>query len=160
MAARDDEAPSARVEEVLRAFGGHPERWPEQDRAAVLGAARTSLDVARLRQGEAALDSLLDRAPLYVAPAGLVALIQAAAMHETLAPQRPASRWQALLAALVDAAGGSLWRPAYALGGAVMLGVVAGSVWTPAAVDQAAVADFMSVAFARDFDSLDAGDLE
>lgn len=164
MAAREGEAPLARAEKVLRAFGAHPERWPDQDRAAVLGAAREALDVARVRHGEAALDRLLDRAPLHVPPAGLAARIQAAAMREPGArqhpPSHPLSRWQALLAALIDAAGRSLWRPAYALGGAVMLGIVAGSVWTPAAVEQVAAADFLSVAFARDFDSLDAGDFE
>ena len=158
MAARDDETP-ARVEGVLRAYGAHPDRWPSQDRAAVLGAARETLDVARLRQGEAALDRLLDRAPSHVAPAGLVARIQAAAMHE-LAPRQAPSRWQALRAALVDALRRPQWRPAYALGGAVMLGVVAGSVWTPVADEQVAAADFLSVAFARDFDSTDAGYLE
>ncbi len=159
MAARDDETP-ARVEGVLRAYGAHPDRCPSQDRAAVLGAARETLDVARLRQGEAALDRLLDRAPSHVAAAGLVARIQAAAMQETATSRQAPSRWQTLTAALLDAVLGPQWRPAYALGGAVMLGVVAGAVWTPVADEQVAAADFLSVAFARDFDSTDAGDLE
>ena len=53
MAASDDKKPS-RAEQVLRAYGAHAERWPLQDRAAVLGAAREDLQVARLRQAEAA----------------------------------------------------------------------------------------------------------
>jgi hypothetical protein len=163
MAAADDKT-SARAEEVLRAYGAHAERWPLPDRTAVLGTAREDLHVARVRQGEAALDRLLDRAPSHVAPADLVARIQAAALCPPAAEQTAPGRWRTAIAALLGAAhtasGASAWRPAWALGAAMILGLFVGSVWTPVIEDQVAAADFLSMGFGSDFESSDPGDAE
>lgn len=160
MSAPDDKI-SARAEEVLRAYGAHPGRWPAPDRAAVLGAARESLHIARVRQGEAALDRLLDRAAAHVAPADLVARIQAAALRPSRTEQTAPPRWRTAIDDLLGAARAApAWRPAWALGAAMMLGLFVGSVWTPVVEDQMAAADFLTIGFAADFESSGPGDTE
>lgn len=160
MTAPDNRRPP-RVEAVLRAFGANPARWPTAERAAVADAARTDLHTARMRQQEAALDRLLDRAPAHVAATDLVARIQSAALRTPT--ERVRTPWRGALAALGEAIRRALpepvRRPALALGGAALLGVVAGSVWTPA-LDARSTADLLSVAFAYDFDATDFGDVE
>src|SRR5262245_47824403 len=62
----------ARFEELLDAYGGRPERWPDAERDAALALLERS-DVARARRDAAgALDALLDRMPV-VAPSAALA---------------------------------------------------------------------------------------
>ena len=152
--AASDEKTHARAEAVLRAHGAHAERWPLADRTAVLAAARQDPRIAALRQREATLDRVMDRAPRHVPAAGLFARIQDATT------QRP-SLWQTALNVLFGEPGtAGMWKPASALGAAVMLGLVVGSMWTPPAEERVATADFMSLAFARDFDANESGSVE
>jgi hypothetical protein len=153
MAASDEET-HARVEAVLRSYGAHAERWPVADRAAVSAAVQQDPLIAALRQREAALDRMMDRAPRHVPAMSLFARIQAATA------QQP-TRWQALLTILFGEPGSAgVWRPASALGAAVMLGVVVGSTWSSPVEEQVAAADFLSVAFAQVFDDDDLGSIE
>ena len=130
-----------RVEQILAAYGVRPERWPKQEREAVLAAMEASAEVRARMEQHRALDHLLDEVATLEPSAELQRRIIAAA------PTRKRS-W----ASSIDSWAESLWpaRRSWLLGGALAaaaaLGVATGLLVPETDLDQGET-DVAAVAF-------------
>jgi len=100
-----------RLEQVLEAYGASPDRWPDEDRAALLSLLETSDRGRALRDEAARLDALLDSGAEIAPPSNEVFERILGAAPE--APGRQAGdratwRWVALIP-VAAAAGLALW---------------------------------------------------
>ncbi len=139
-----------RARSVLGAYGAAPSRWPAGERAGVIKGATSDLTVAIEQRREAALDRLLDSAPRHMPSPALMARIRLAA---TVAPQSGwRAAWDALFGDLTQA---SVMRAASALTAAMILGVSLGIWWTPADDATDMTDEYVTLAFALDWQSTD-----
>jgi hypothetical protein len=89
-----------RLRQLLDAYGGNPDRWPQEEREAALALLETSPEARAARDRAADLDAILDRAPAEEAPSDLATRILNTAPTEPAKPgtvvpflgRRPAGR--------------------------------------------------------------------
>jgi hypothetical protein len=98
-----------RLSELLDAYGGAPERWPDEERDAALALLARSTEARALRDQAARLDALLDRLPAALPSPGLEDRIVAAARREG-PPAPPARRIRSVDDARARRAGGGRRR--------------------------------------------------
>jgi hypothetical protein len=136
---------NARAQQILATYGAAPQRWPLDERGSVLDAVIQDPAAADAHRREAALDQILSAAPSHAPSAALIARIRAGAL--------PAVRdgWRATLAVLFARPSVGFLRPASALAGAILLGVVVGAMWAPADDANAMAAEFVTIVFGHDF---------
>lgn len=114
----------SRFAQLLAAYGSHPQRWPEAERAAAEQLLRRSVEAQRLQAEERALDSLLDAAPMPQVPAQLAQrIVKNAHQRKSVGDS---VQW------LLDWLWGHSqiehwWRPTLALGLPALCGIVLGS---------------------------------
>jgi hypothetical protein len=106
-----------RLQAILDAYGANPDHWPAAERNAARRLADTSPTAQAMMADAAALDQLLDAAPLAEPSPELLADILAAATPATR------HRWAALLWPF-----GPVWKPASALAMAGLLGLFLGAI--------------------------------
>lgn len=75
----NDDAALERLRDILGAYGGDPERWPDAERAPALELLSRSADARSLRDDALRLDAALDLLPAAEPSAGLEERILAAA---------------------------------------------------------------------------------
>lgn len=140
-----DATVNVRAQQILAAYGAAPQRWPLEERGTVLDALIEDPTATDAHRREAALDDVLAKAPRHLPSAALLARIRANA--------GPAMRsgWRATLAVLFSTPSVGFLRPASALAGAIVLGVLVGAVWAPADDANAMAAEFVKLAFGHDF---------
>lgn len=112
----------AEFQALIDSYGARSEQWPASRRDAALALLARSPE-ARTRLAEAAaLDALLDHAPVDAPSPALRAALLAAR------PEPATTGWRERLAAWLDLPGGWLdgWRPAGALAASLVLGVTLG----------------------------------
>jgi hypothetical protein len=112
-----------RFKEIVEAYGADPARWPARERAAAEAFLASSSEARQLREAEARLDDVLDRATAVAAAPGLAARIRRTALandHGSRA-SGAASSWFAELWE------GPIWRPAAALAASMVLGLAVGA---------------------------------
>jgi hypothetical protein len=68
-----------RLGDLLDTYGAQPERWPDAERAAAVALVAASHDARARRDAAAALDAMLDRAPVMTPSAALADRILAGA---------------------------------------------------------------------------------
>lgn len=96
-----------RLKQLLDAYGADPDRWPLEERAAMLDLLARSESARDLAAQAASLDSLLDRAPLPMPPRATSEALADRVMRRLAlrgAARRPAfgwPNWVALAAAAV-----------------------------------------------------------
>ena len=104
-----------RLGQLLGAYGAEPSRWPAAERDAAQARLAAADDLTALQSEAAALDRLLDQAPLPLPSPALMADVLTAASAD------PWRRWTHILWPF-----GPLWKPATAFALVAMLGLAAG----------------------------------
>lgn len=97
----------SRLTRVVEAYGSEPERWPQEEREALLALASSDVTLAALMQDAAGLDRLLDELEPPVVSADLMRAVAEIPLRHpaqgasfgSLLPFR--SVWQAVLPALL-----------------------------------------------------------
>jgi hypothetical protein len=85
----DDDRALTRLRDILDAYGGDPDRWPDADRAPALALLARSADARRLCDEALRLDAALDLLPAAAPSADLEERIVAAARHTPQAAPLP-----------------------------------------------------------------------
>lgn len=107
-----------RLKQIMDAYGGHPQRWPQAERQAAQTLLETSPIAQQWQQEALKLDTLLDRVTAITPPAALTARILAAARAYEM------DIWQWLAQWLWGTTWTQhVWRPALALGLPMVLGI-------------------------------------
>lgn len=127
-----------RLRAILDAYGADPARWPEPEREGALRLLARSPEAAKHRDRARELDALLDRATAYEPAPGLLARVLA----------RPGRRRASLFEELWPF--GPIWRPAFGMAAAMVLGVAVGLVAPPPFVNGAAA----DISLGDDIDAL------
>jgi hypothetical protein len=116
---------------LLEAYGADPAHWPASERQAAQALAEADPAGGRARAEAAALDRILNAAPVEPPSAELMARVMAAAPAAPAAVHRPrpAGRLQTMLRWLLPGAG--TWQPAAATAAALVLGLAVGYATAP-----------------------------
>lgn len=115
----------SRFAQLLAAYGSHPQRWPEAERAAAEQLLSSSAEAQRLHAEERALDNLLDAAPVPQVSAQLAQRI----VHNARQRKSAGDAMQWLLNWLWgNSQAEHWWRPALALGLPALCGIALGSL--------------------------------
>lgn len=139
-----------RFEQMLAAYGSHPDAWPTEHRQGAQALLEASAECRQLLAQEAVLDGMLDQAPAHEPSRGLRQRVLDAAPRVSNSWAQRLDRWASGLWPL-----GRSWQPVGVLAVAAALGIVAGFQLTALDPEQDA-ADVASVALD---DFADLGDL-
>lgn len=115
-----------RLRAIVEAYGADAARWPEAEREGALALLASSPEATQYRDRARALDAMLDRATAYEPAPGLLTRVLA----------RPARRRASLFEELWPF--GPIWRPAFGMAAAMVLGIAVGLVAPPPFVNGAA----------------------
>jgi hypothetical protein len=109
----------ARFRDLIGAYGADPRRWPPDERAEAEALLARSPEAAALQRTAAALDALLDKAPMPAAPR-----VEATTLADrvSLAPQEKSRPYLYLLRAQ-----DKFWIRAVGLAAAAIIGFVVGT---------------------------------
>ena len=105
-----------RLRTLLAAFGAEPGRWPARERGPALALLEASAEAKAWRSEAAALDALLDKAPVPAAPRIEASLL---AQRITARPQEMANHYRRLQ--------DMVWVRAAGLAAAAVVGFVVGT---------------------------------